>query len=93
MLCSEKLVHPKSIEGLVTCRLIPLDKSPGVRPIGVGEVLPSIIAIVILTVLKSDILNVTGYQQLCAGLESGCEGAVHAVVDFLKKIRHMDSFR
>ena len=30
--------------------------------------------------LKSDILNVTGYQQLCAGLESECEVAVHAVV-------------
>ena len=60
MLCSEELVDPKSIAGLVVCRLISLDKSPGVRPIGVGEVLRRIIGKAILTVLKSDILNVTG---------------------------------
>ena len=76
MLCSEELANPKSIEGLVACPSIPLDKSPGVRSIGVGEVWRHIIGKSILTVLKSDILNVTSYQQLCAGLESGCEVAV-----------------
>ena len=85
MLCSEELVDPRSIEGLVACRLIPLDKSPGVRPIGVGEVLRRIIGKAILTVLKSGILNVTGYQQLCAGLKSGCEVAIHAVVDLFEE--------
>ena len=85
MLCSEELVDPKSIAGLVVCRLISLDKSPGVRPIGVGEVLRCIIGKAILTVLKSDILNVTGYQQLCAGLESGCKVAVHALVDLFEE--------
>ena len=79
MLCSEELVDPESIEALVACQLIPLDKSPGVRPIDVGVVLGRIIGKAILTVLKSDMLNVTGYQQLCAGLESGCEVAVHPV--------------
>ena len=63
MLCSEELVDPKSIEGLVACRLISLDKSPGVRPIGIDEVLRRIIGKAILTVLKSDILNITDYQQ------------------------------
>ena len=85
MLCSEELVDPKSIEVLVVCRLIPLDKSPDIRPIGVGEVLRRIIGKAILTVLKSDILNVTGYQQLCAGLESGCEVAVYAVMDLFEE--------
>ena len=58
-----------------------MDKSPGVRPIGVSEVLRRIIGKAIMTVLKADILNLTGYQQLCAGLGSGCEVAVHAVMD------------
>ena len=29
---------PKLIETYIACRLIPLDKNPGIRPIGVGEV-------------------------------------------------------
>ena len=36
-LCSS-LVNPESISTFVACHLIPLDKCPGVRPIGVGEV-------------------------------------------------------
>ena len=35
-LCSS-LANPESITAFVACRLIPLDKCPGVRPIGVGE--------------------------------------------------------
>ena len=62
MLCSEELVDLTNIEGLVACQLTSLDKSRGVRPIGVGEVLRRIIGKAILTELKSDILNVTGFQ-------------------------------
>ena len=29
----------KSLEAFIACRLIPLNKNPGLRPIGVGEVL------------------------------------------------------
>ena len=71
MLCSGELVDQNIIEGLVACRLIPLDKYPGVRPIGIDEMLSRIIGKAIVTVLTPDILNVTGYQQLSAGLESG----------------------
>ena len=35
--------------------------------------------------LKLDILNVTCYQQLRVGVESGCEVAVHAVVDLFEE--------
>ena len=31
--------HPLTLEAYVSCQLIPLDKNPGVRPIGVGEIL------------------------------------------------------
>ena len=53
MLCSEELVDSKSIDRLVAGQLIPFDKSPGVRPFGVGEVLRQIIGNAILAVLKS----------------------------------------
>ena len=35
----------------------------------------------------SDILNVTGYKQLCSDLESGCEVAVYAVMDLFEEDR------
>ena len=35
--------HPFLLEGYTSCRLIRLDKNPGIRPIGVGEVLRRIV--------------------------------------------------
>ena len=45
------------------CLLIHLDKSPGVRPTAVGEVLQRIIEKAIMRNSKPDILNVTGSQH------------------------------
>ncbi len=36
---STKSYHPDLLESYIASHLIPLDKIPGVRPIGVGEVL------------------------------------------------------
>ena len=72
-------VHPDGLAAFVACRLIPIDKCPGVRPIGVGEVPRRIIAKVILRILKKDIEDATGFLQLCAGQDGGCEAAVHAM--------------
>ena len=38
-LCVEELKSPSSLESIVACRLIPLDKRSGIRLIGVREVL------------------------------------------------------
>ena len=58
------------------CRLISLDKNPGVRPIGVRDVLKRIIG-----VIKPDIVSSAGNLQLCVGQASGNEAALHAVSD------------
>ena len=72
-------VDPAGIAALVAGRLITLDKNPGVRPIGVGEVIRRIISKALLSVVKLDILDATGYSQLCAGQDAGNKAAVHAM--------------
>ena len=70
-------VNPEGVSAFVACRLVPLDKCPGVRPIGIGEV-PRI-AKVILKVVGGDVEDAAGPLQLCAGQDEGCEAAVHAM--------------
>ena len=68
-----------SLEAYTACRLIPLDKKPGVRPIGVGEILRRIVGKAIVSVVKPEIMESAGSLQLCAGLPGGCEAAFHAM--------------
>ena len=56
-LCST-YVDPCGISPLIACRLIALDKCPGVRPIGVGETLRRLIGKVVLQIAKEDIVKV-----------------------------------
>ena len=68
-----------SLEAYLSCRLIPLDKNPGVRPIGIGEVLRRIIGKSIIYTIKPQIMDSAVDLQLCAGQQAGCESAVHAM--------------
>ena len=70
---------PKSIEPLLASRLIPLNKNPGLRPIGVGEVLRRIIGKMVAKVVKEDVTKSVGSLQVCAGHEAGSEAAIHAI--------------
>ena len=79
-LCSS-FVDPQSLAPFLSCRLIALDKNPGVRPIGIGEVARRIVAKAVLTVLRTDIQEAAGSLQLCAGQISGVEAAEHAIHD------------
>ena len=53
-------------------------QGPGVRPIGVGEVLRRIRGKSITQLLRPEIIEASGTLQTCAGLQSGIEVAVHA---------------
>ena len=75
------LVDPGSISSLLACRLIALDKNPGVRPIGIGDTARRIIAKAVLAVTRPDVQDAAGSVQLCAGQIAGVEAAVHAVRD------------
>ena len=49
-----------TLEAILVNRLIPLDKNPGLRPIGVGEVLRRIAGKVIVSHLKEDVMHSVG---------------------------------
>ena len=68
-----------SLAPLMACRLIALNKNPGVRPIGVCGTIRRIIAKAVLSVTGADIQDAAGTVQLCAGQKSGTEAAVHAM--------------
>ena len=79
-----KRIDSRLISALMACSLIPLDKDPVLRPIGIGEVLRRILAKAVTTVLKADLKKAACGLQLCVGQEGGCEAAVHAMVDIFE---------
>ena len=72
-------VDPAGLTVFTACRLIALDKCPGVRPIGVCEMVRRIIGKAILSVIGVEIQQSAGSLQLCAGQPSGCKAAIHAL--------------
>jgi len=72
-------VDPSALDAFTACRLIPLDKCPGVRPIGVAETMRRIIGKAILSIVGQDVQKAAGSLQLCAGQAAGSEAAVHAM--------------
>ena len=58
-----------------------MDKQPGVRPIGMDEVLRSVIGKIVMKLLKRDVLKTIGSLQICAGQDAGSEAAIYAVYE------------
>ena len=59
----------------MACRLVALDKRPGVRPVGIGETLHQVLAKLVMRAAGEQVKTVCGNLQLCAGLEAGIDGA------------------
>ena len=84
---STNIIDPEYFEFYIACRLIPLNKNPGLRPIGVAEVLRRIVRKAIGWTLYDDILNAAGPLQALGGLKGATEAAIHA----MKEIYQQDS--
>ena len=74
---------PTGLSTFLSCRLIALNKNPGVRPIGICETWRRIITKEALLILHQDIIDAVGPRQLCAGHCAGVEAAVHSVRSLL----------
>jgi len=83
-LCTSPVKDLATLMPFVACRLIPLDKCPGVRPIGIGDVPRRIIAKAVLFVINEDIVSAAGPLQTCAGHADGSEAALHAIKDMFE---------
>eukprot|EP00117_Sycon_ciliatum_P030771 scpid90068/ scgid24195/ len=78
-LCTEA-IPASDVSAFTASRLIPLAKKPsGVRPIAVGEVFRRLIGRAVMSVIKPDVLRAVAPLQLCVGVPSACEAAVHAM--------------
>ena len=60
--------------------LIPLNISPGVRPMRIGDVLRRIIGKVEMSVVKKEVVQLLGSLQVCTGQVAGVESAIHSMV-------------
>lgn len=72
-------IDPLTLLAYTSCHLIPLNKWPGVHPIGVGEVVQRIIGKAVMKIVKHDLQDAVDTLQLCAGQDAGCEVAIHAM--------------
>ena len=84
ILCVEE-INPDCLQEFIAGRLVPLDKGvtkegkPGVRPVGVGEVLRRLTGKLLMGVIKSDVTTAAGPLQTCTGIKAGIEAAIHAM--------------
>ena len=77
-----------SLEAYVACRLITLNKKPGVRPIGVGEILRRIVGKAIVAVVKPKswkVLEVYNFVQVF--LEDAKQPSMPCRVSSMRKIQ------
>jgi hypothetical protein len=73
--------------------LIALDKQPGTRPVGVGEVWRRLMAKCVIKVAGRKATAACGTMNLCAGLSAGIEGAVHVLQDAPRIIARQEAAR
>ena len=81
----DKELHHTLLQSFVASRVIPLNKDPGRRPIGVGEVLRRIIGKAVSWTLKEEFCEAAGPLQTCAGHMAGAEAAIHGIRAIFEK--------
>ena len=59
--------------------MIGLDKNPGIRPVGIGEIFRRIVTAALTQNFRGETRNATGPIQTCGGARSGVEAAVHTM--------------
>ena len=61
------------------CRLVGLDKCPGIQPIGIGDILRILLYKVLLIIVEEEATLACGPDQLCSELEVKIEGGINHI--------------
>ena len=77
-------------DGLSACRLVALDKNPGVRPIGICETPRRIIAKAVLSVVRYDVTDAAGSRVLVRSLVS--RQLYMLFISYLRSLQPRESF-
>ena len=59
--------------------LVPLDKKPGVRPVGIGGIFRRVLAKAVIMACGHQATSACGTSNLSVGLKAGIEGAAHTM--------------
>ena len=84
------LVPWASIRALKARRGLALNKFPGVRPIGIGNIEDRFLGKLVLGLTQSEATVAAGIANLSAGLPSGIEGGIHAAHQVWNSIQSND---
>ena len=71
------IIPPDDLIAYNGCRLVALDKCPGVRSIGIGEVMRRITGRLIVDFIRQDLSSLDENMQLCLGQKCGIEHAIY----------------
>ena len=84
-LIANEIISWRKIKALFSCRLIALDKQPGVRPIGIGETLRRLLGKAVADLTGDDLAYAFRSEQLAGGVSCGIEGSIHGLRELFEK--------
>ena len=84
-LIANEIISWRKIKALFSCRLIALDKQPGVRPIGIGKTLRRLLGKAVADLTGDDLAYAFGSEQLAGGVSCGIEGSIHGLRELFEK--------
>ena len=82
---ANEIISWRKIKALFSCRLIALDKQPGVRPIRLGETLRRLLGKAVAELTGDDLAYAFGSEQLAYGVSCGIEGSIHGLRELFEK--------
>ena len=56
---------------MTSCRLIILDKCPGIRPIGIEDIMRQLVCNILLIIADKEATRAYRMDQFCSGIEGG----------------------